>query len=204
MPTLSALSQREKKRISLLESAFICASETNSARYCSAAHATHQEFFWCYLLSVKMAEAKTSFFIYNHKALNVLKSKFMQPSIAGFFRWQTAVERWSGRQLTEAYVLACVEDTVIPQLQAQHCKNWIMMMHRADVKETHKREELSPTFSSTDSSRGFLACLGSPCVFTMQPRGERIQFALGMGVKHSLLVGKDIQVQLQGVTTKVI
>jgi len=65
------------------------------------------------------------------------------------------------------------------------------MMHRAHVKETHNREEPRPTFSSRNSSRGFLGCPGSPCcMFSMQTRGERTQFAPGMGVKYSLLVGK--------------
>lgn len=56
------------------------------------------------------------------------------------------------------------------------CKKWIMM-HRADVKGTRNRKELSPAFSSTEQKR----LPGLPWQSQRLVR-ERVRFALGTGV----------------------
>lgn len=66
-----------------------------------------------------MTEAKTSFLIYKQKTLNLLKSKFMPPSVVVFFKMINCSWEMNFKQLTEAYVLACVENTVTPQLEVQ-------------------------------------------------------------------------------------
>lgn len=120
------------------------------------------------------------------------------------FRWQINCS-WEMKWQTANWSLCfglCKGHSDPTVRSAKCCKKWLMM-HRTDVKETHNRKELSPIFNSTNSSRGFLGCPGSPCCrFSTQTRGERIQFAAGTGVKYSLLVGKifrySLRVLLQG------
>lgn len=200
MPTLSALSQRQKEKSSLLESLLICASGTSSATYCVAAHATHQEFFWYNLLSAKMTEAKTYFLIYKQKPFNLLKSKFMPPSIAYlcFFRWQMNCS-WEMRRQTaeQSLCFGLCKDTAVPVRSAECCKKWIAM-HRADVKETHNRTELSPSVSSRRSSGGSLGC---PC-WVSAPRQEQRGLSLLL-VWESGAGSQATQVQPQSITARV-